>query len=136
MALYDIKKTLIQAYVDGSFALDTAYENRTFTKPASGPFAEVYILPNQPTVDTLGDAGRDLHTGILQINLNYPRNQGDGAILTKADAIRNYYEAGTRFSHEGQEVFIMSCGRSVGRLVDNHYQIVLTINWRAQTARG
>ena len=77
----------------------------------------------------------DGNTGFLQIDLNYPINAGAGAIVSKADAVAQYFKAGTRLAYGGQQVQIQSCGRSQGRQVDGFYRVSMTINWTAYVPR-
>lgn len=135
MSLTNIKAALVNAYVTGAFGLPTAYENRVFDTTPGVPWAAVHVLPAQPDVFTLGSSGRDEHTGILQIDLFYPLNTGDGAILAKADAIRTYFKAGTDFDYNGQTVTIRNSGRSGGRRDEGWYSIIMTIEWYAYTTR-
>ena len=135
MSLSNIKSALVNAYVTGGFGVPTAYENKNFEPDNSNAWAAVSLVPNQPSVATLGDSGTDSHDGFLQIDLNYPLDGGDGDALAKADEIRTHFKAGAKFSYGGQTVVISSCGRSRGREVQGMYQIILTINWYARTAR-
>lgn len=131
-----IDGALIDAFGDGAFGLNFASENRAFTPTAGTEWAELYVIPNQPEVASLGEDGQDIHTGLLQINLNYPAGAGAGAAKAKATAIRDYFYAGRAFAYSGQSVEIVSAGRSaVGRNVDSWYQLIVTISWRAWTIR-
>lgn len=130
-----IETALKQSYVDGAFGLSTAYQNVAFDPSGSDRYAELYVLHNQPSVATLGGSGEDAHDGILQINLNYPTGKGPADVDTKAAAIEAYYKAGTRFTYNGQEVFIRSSGRSIGRQIDGFYQVIVTVFWEARTQR-
>ena len=131
-----IDSALIQAFTDGAFGLSWASENRAFTPTAGTAWAELFVIPNQPSVASLGDDGYDLHDGILQINLNYPADTGAGAAKAKATAIRDYFYAGRSVLYSGQYVEVVSCGRDrAGRSVDSWYQIVVTVFWRAWTNR-
>ena len=136
MSLLKIKSTLLQAYVDGAFGLSTAYENRQFEPTTGTPWAAVYVLPNQPSAFSLGSNGSDEHDGILQIDLNYPTGNGDGAVLAKADAIRAVFKHGVSFTLDSQAVSIRQCGRSGARIVDGYFKEIITINWTARTLRG
>lgn len=135
MSFAKIKSALVSAYETGAFGLPTAYENRDFDPINTGPWAAVYVIPNQPEVATLGSIGTDQHEGILQIDLNYPAGAGDGDVLTKADEIGAVFKAGTYVDHDGQQVYIVGCGRSQGRRELGMYRISLTIEWYARTAR-
>ena len=131
-----IDSALVQAFVAGSFSLSVAYENDGFNPVTGTPYAELFVLHNQPSVNTLGDGGQDLIDGIMQININYPLDDGSGNAKVKATAIRDFFVAGSRFTFSGQEVFITSAGRNgSGRREGNWYQIIITIQWEARVTR-
>jgi hypothetical protein len=130
-----IDSALIQAYTDGAFGLAWASENRDYEPTAGTAWAEIYMLPNQPSVASLGDDGLDIHDGVMQINLNYPAGQGAGGANQKATAIRNYFYAGRSFAYSGQSVEIVSCGRGPGRVIDSWYRVPVTLFYRAWTSR-
>jgi hypothetical protein len=142
-AFKNISQALIDRYRAGAFFTEllTIYENEAFnsvTKPKpsiSTAWASVLIVPNQPSVESVGDGGMDGHTGFMQIDLNYPANAGAGSVVTKADNVAQYFKAGTRLAYGGQQVQIQSCGRSQGRPVDGWYRVSMTINWTAYVPR-
>jgi hypothetical protein len=137
-AFTNISLALIARYRSGAFFTDalTSYENVAFAKPAiSAPWASVFVVPNQPTIESVGEGGVDGHTGFMQVDINYPSNGGSGAAITKADSVAQYFKAGTRVAYGGQQVQIQSCGRSQGRPVDGWYRVSLTINWTAYVQR-
>jgi len=113
------------------------YENSNDHDPrADTPWFEFFLIPNRPSVVTLGDEGLNEHTGIVQINLNYPLHEGSGAVLQKADEVSNLFKAGSRHTYQGQTVSIISCGLDgSGQIVNGFYQAILTIQYRAQTPR-
>lgn len=134
----NISLALIAKYRSGAFFTDslTAYENASFVKPANTTaWAAIFIVPNQPTIESVGDGGMDGHTGFMQVDVNYPSNGGTGAAIAKADSVAQYFKAGTRIAYGGQQVQIQSCGRSQGRPVDGWYRVSLTINWTAYVQR-
>ena len=135
MSLAQIESALIAAYEGAGLGLATAYENRDFDPPNESAWAALYVIPNQPEVITLGNGGEDDHSGILQINLNYPLNAGNGAVLAMADAIRDVFEAGVDLTYEDQVVVITGCGRSSGARELGMYKIILSITWYARTTR-
>jgi hypothetical protein len=87
------------------------------------------------SVNTLGDAGDDLHTGIFQIDLNVPPNTGTGALLGYADTLRTAFKAGTTATHGMQSVLILSCSRSKLSQGGGWLTISMSISWRAYTPR-
>lgn len=113
------------------------YENTNdYTPKADTPWFEFFMIPNRPVVVTLGDDGLNEHTGIVQINLNYPLHEGSGSMLQKVDEVSALFKAGSRHSYQGQTVSVISCGLDgSSQIVNGFYQSVLTIQYRAQTPR-
>lgn len=137
MSFSKIRSALIQgAQAVNLGGIPMAFENAAFNKPANSPWASVFVLPNQPSVGSLGSGGTDVHTGIMQVDVNVPVGSGESVILQKADAVSAYFTAGKRLIYNAQEVLVRSCGRSSGRNVDGWYRISLTIDWYAQTPRS
>ena len=130
-----IDSALMQAFVDGAFGLSTAYENVPFEPVVGAPWAQLFILPAQPTANTLGAGGQDLIEGLFQINLNYPIGDGAGLAKQKANEIREYFYAGRVFTYAAQDVFISSAGRGISQNIDSYYQIILTINFQSRVTR-
>lgn len=130
-----IDSALLQGFTSGTFGLPWASENRAYAPAAGTAWAEVFILPNQPSVASLGGGGLDAHDGIMQINLNYPAGDGAAAAKQKATTIRAYFYAGRIVSYGGQDVEIVSCGRGPGRNVDSWFRVPVTVQWRAWTTR-
>jgi len=128
----------MQGVVDATLGMPIGIENASFpNKPTDGsPWAAVFILPNQPSVATLGYEGEDAHDGIVQIDLNYPLGKGEAAVRAKADQVASFFKAGRRLSYQGAYATVSSCGRSRGREVDGWYRVSMTITWFARIPRN
>lgn len=137
MSISTARSALVKAFVDGAFFAqeDTAYENMAFTPRAAQPWCKVSFVPAQPVVSTLGSGGSDRLDGFIQFDLNYPLNCGTKQVDDKAEALRNTFTAGARFSYSGQEVIIASCGRSQGREVGGFYRVSVTVIFYAHVIR-
>lgn len=135
MSLSKVEQALLTAVGTALNAIPTAYENVKFDKPSGSKWASVYFIPNLPSVETLGGAGQDMVDGIVQIDLNYPMDQGDATARADFETIRGSFKAGTRLTQSGQQAVVLSCGRSSGRPVDGWYRIVITIGWYALIPR-
>lgn len=128
---------LMQGVADAPMGMPYAVPNAPFEKPGSDPWGKVIILYNDPRVATLGADGQDGHTGILQIDLNYPLLTGDAAVMAKADELSNFFTAGKRLAVGGaNQLTITSCGRSHGREVDGWYRVSVSVAWEARVARA
>jgi hypothetical protein len=140
MSARNIEKALLTSWVafagDSNTYIDTAYENDNFEPINGTPWAQVFFLPEQPKAVTLSGTGEDEHTGIFQINLNYPKSAGAGAASDMAALIFEHYQAGARFAFSGQEVLVLSCGRAGGRNDGDWYIVPITIDFLSRTARS
>jgi hypothetical protein len=135
VSLNHVQRAIIGAVSTSLGAIPAAYENEKFTKPSDAKWAEVFFMPNDPSVETLGAEGQDLTDGIVQINLNYPVGTGGAAARSDFENIRASFPAGARPAYNGQEAVILSCGRSPGRVVDGWYRVSITISWYALIPR-
>lgn len=127
----------MQGVADSPLGLPYGVENAPFNKPSKlEPWAATFVLPNQPSVATLGAEGQDAHDGVLQIDLNYPLNTGDKDVMSKADELTDFFKAGKRLAHSGVELTVASCGRSRGLEVDGWYRVSMTIAWFARVSRN
>lgn len=112
-----------------------AFENVAFTPPSAQPWFSVFYIPSEPQVATLGAGGEDRVEGFLQIDLNYPTGTGEAALNAKYDELQSCFTAGARALYQGQEVVIVSCGRSGGRNVDSCFRVSVTVRFYANVNR-
>lgn len=137
MSIVKVRNALAQAFKVGAFFADdkVAWENLAFTPPKNAPWSAFWFFPGKPIVGSLGAGGADEWRGFVQVDLNYPQNDGVLDIGTKAVAIGIVFKAGARFAYSGQEVVILSCGCSEGRIVNNYYKVSITIQFYAHITR-
>lgn len=137
MSLSNVYQALRVAYLEGNFftSAKTEFENLAFTPPTAEAWASFYFVPSQPVVATLGTRGDDRYDGFVQIDLNYPLNSGANPVRAMGDSITNRFTAGRRFSYSGQEVVIVSCGCSQGRVVNSFYRVSVTVVFYAFVTR-
>lgn len=133
----NIRSALMAAYQAASTGLDTAYPNKKFDQPSGDTaWAQLFVLTGQSEPETLGDKGEDYHSGILQINLNYPVNKGEGAVTAMADTLSTHFRAGQRSAHNGQEVIFRGASRNGGRVVNGWWQVIVSVRWYALAPRS
>jgi len=137
MAVFDdISKALKGIMLDNDFSLPVIYENAfDEAQPIGTAFLAIFQLPAQPTQATLGDAGCDLHTGIFQIDINYPSGEGMALLVQKADEINAVIKSGATFTNNGLNVRINNVG--ISRLVvsDGLATINITIEYNSFSTR-
>lgn len=137
MSVAKIQSALAQAFLATGLFPETniQQENVEFEAVSGEPWAALYFFPGQPTVATLGQHGDDRFDGFLQIDVNFPTNSGAGAALAMGDSLRTTFTAGARLSYSGQEVVIVNCGCSQGRIVNGFYRVSVTVVFYAFVTR-
>ena len=132
MSQYEIKKALVTKLLSLTLpALN--YDNLASTEVV--PFVDVFIFFSQPSVATLGADGEDGQSGFLQLTLNMPIDDGDGATFALYETIAQEFKAGSKCLFGDQQVTISNCGKGSGITQDGKYITPITINWYARTRR-
>lgn len=116
---------------------NTAFENVAFDPSTKDVWFSFSYIPNQPTVATLGDAGTDEITGLVQVDYNIKAGRGKQGLQAIENALRESFTAGKRFVEAGCIVRITSCGRNAsGRLVDGFYRYIFSIVFESRIPRN
>lgn len=114
----------------GKFGVDLSDEEK-----GDGLWVQPHHLPGKVAPVTCGYQGEDNHTGILQIDINYPIGKGSGKLLQLADTVRQSFQAGDSFSYSGQKVKIRSCSISPTLEFGGFQRKHLTIVYYARSVR-
>lgn len=112
-----------------------AWENSRFNEESKEFWAAVFYRPNIPNGVTVGQGGKDLLTGFLQIDFNGPTNRGEGAHLEWERKARLYFPAGRAFNYGGQSVLVNQAGMSQSRVIGSNFRKSLTVAFRAHLTR-
>lgn len=110
---------------------------RAFTRPASGPWAQLTNLRAGADVASLGAGGMDEHVGVFQIDVNVPESGGNprATLLQHADQLRGYFVAGRRFTHSNQSVRVTRADVSQIRRVDGWQRVSVSVRYSAFSTR-
>lgn len=93
--------------------------------PNNVPWLRFFYLPNQPEQITLGANGQDTITGVFQIDVMTPKNNGDIQGLSIADTLcETLFKSGTTHTHNGVTVKIRSAGVKTGDDPNWHRHII------------
>lgn len=91
-----------------------------------------WIPGAHPDSDGIGASARTRHTGIMQINVCDPRDNGDVPASTEAERIMDCFPQGLQLAYNGQGVTITSCGRTGGMFDESGaYVVAIRIYWVA-----
>jgi len=136
MSFEDIQKALDVPLKTGVFGgLPVFLENSTSVPDISTPFLSGTILPIQPSQSELGPTGTDLHSGIYQISIYYPKGSGTGNINRKADEIASVYKPSVNFEWNTTCVRVNNIGRGLLRINKGWAILDLSVDWSSYIKR-
>lgn len=130
-----IHNTLIDSFNSGSFGLDAQFPNEKYEPTTEKEWAKISFLSSPPVVGTIGGTGDDYMSGIMQIDLKYPLNEGIYDANQKADSIRTYYKMGKKFTYSGVTISIQSNQVSQRGEVSGWYTVTCSINYTSYIGR-
>lgn len=111
MVYGELSSGLIKAVAGLNCGLPIQYEAVKFAN-AKTAFITMHQLPNETEMWTLGTVGCDRHSGILQLDINYPNNKGVDVIMAVVDQMNQYFYNGRVFAQTNINIRIdvMSIG--------------------------
>lgn len=133
-----IVSALTQAFKtinDSDLLLSVSWPSMPFSIPTNAAWASFYVIPSEPSVATLGAGGEDEFTGVAQVGLNFPLQQGVGPINAAYETLRAYFVAGKFLTYSDATVTVLRCGVSPVKQSDSYLQVFVSIYWRARLAR-
>lgn len=134
-AISEIQKVIYKAVQDGAFGLDVAYPNDTFDPTGSAGYLGLFLL-RAPTVQAeLGSEGCDLHTGLIQIDINYPQGKGDTLHAEMSDTINAWFRSGATFAGAAESVNIRNVSAGPLQIGQGWATLPLTIEYFAFSGR-
>jgi len=136
MSFENIQKALDTPLKTGSFGgLPVFLENTAAIPDISTPFLTGTILPTEPFQSELGPAGTDLHAGVYQISVYYPKDTGSADLNRKADEIAAVFKSGVNFEWETTCVRVNKIGRHPLRINKGWAILDLSVGWSSYILR-
>lgn len=111
------EKTLADWAAAQTPAIPVAYENVSFTPPATGPYLRCFLLPAD-TVDRTIAGSLTEYNGLFQVNVVCPAGTGPTAAEALTAAIAALFPAKSRLSFDGQTVMVATPMRERPALQD------------------
>lgn len=103
MSRRKIRAALELAIASMAPAIDTVYENTSYTPTNGKPYQKVFLLMNQPSNPTFGDSLKR-YTGVLKVILCYPTNDGTANVTARAELIEALFKRGASITKDGVTV--------------------------------
>lgn len=112
-------------------SLPVAWQNVSFTPPASGIYLRAFLLPaNTDSLDLEG--GHRLYTGVFQVSIVTPNGQGSGAAEQLAADLDAEFPCNLRLTSGLFAVQIVSpCSQGPMIQGDTHFMLPVSFRYRA-----
>jgi len=111
----DIDEIFNIAVLNAGFSIDVITENLDYSPNISTPYIAAFLLPLPTVQASLGSNGCDNQSGIYQLDINYPKDQGTTALKEMADEINGVFFSGANFSNSNLTVNIKNV--SINRVI-------------------
>jgi hypothetical protein len=123
MSIVNLRAALEIALNGMSPAIQTAWENNTFTPTHGTAFQRVHLLPAEPENPVYGgDFKREV--GILQVMLHYPLQVGPSTAAARAELLQTTFFRGAAFVYGGVSVIIQRTPEIAPALIEDNWYIV------------
>lgn len=128
-----INAALVSAYLASGVMPQerTAFEGVKFDPVTGQSWARLTDLPSGREPAAFGGANPVERTGILQVDLFYPKGSGTGPVLSDVDKAMAFYIPGKRLEYQGQTVLIRRAERSQIRTEEVWQSVAVSIYYTA-----
>jgi len=135
----------VTVFFDISAALDTqlntmaglppvAWHNKKYTPVQGTLFIRPTLIPATTTAATIG-AGSDFSTGLYQIDIFSPADEGKNEASTMSDTIAEQFKRDTELTYNARTVTIRSASQRVIGNSDGWYHYSVDVLYYAYTAK-
>lgn len=130
MTRTDLKKILIRKIVEYSTReeIDVAYPNKNYTPKVDSNWLQIFFLNSAPS-DTVLAEGYERINGIMQININVPKNTGTNKSDSIVDDLKEIFKTNGILRDSKNLVHLRKVYVSSEDYSDNWYTKFLTIEY-------
>jgi hypothetical protein len=133
MSTKNIYSALRTALNDSGIGIDIAWPNTSYDPTCGTPYCSTFLLPGEPDAAELGTRKTENVLGVFQIDLYFPVERGDGAMLDAVDLLKSTYGRGDSLSYGDSCVRILSAYPSGSPSVYENawFKQVFNVSWSA-----
>lgn len=110
---------------------EVAFPNESFERPDDGYWYELYFLPAEPVQIELGTEARSRWSGVMQINICVPKNDGIVPLNSRYDNIAALFRSGSIIDG----VRIRRTYRTSALDDGDYYVMPVSVEWQADLDR-
>lgn len=139
MSTANIRSALVEGYLEavGLPTPPTEYENIAFAPPSDCPlWIKLALLPVDDAPVSYGTTGENELTGILQLDVNVPKNAGEQRLQETLDNLRSFFTPGKPLVYSGVTVNVKRFVTSPSRQVDSWHRRSASVYYYARIKRN
>ncbi len=110
---------------------EIAFPNESFERPDNGYWYELYFLPTEPVQVELGSEARSRWSGVMQINICVPKNDGIVPLNSRYNNIASLFRSGSIIDG----VRIRRTYRTSALDDGDYYVMPVSVEWQADLER-
>lgn len=114
---------------------EVAWQNRRYAPTIGTLFLRPTLLPAETVGATVSDSGTDEQTGIYQVDVFAPADEGKNDAFAKADAIAEHFKPVTELTYNGRLVRCVSASIETPLNDGDWYQLPVIIRYLSYTAK-
>lgn len=110
---------------------EIAFPNKAFERPDDGYWYELYFLPAEPVQIELGSTARSRWSGVMQINICVPKNDGIVPLNSRYNKVASLFRSGSIIDG----VRIRRTYRTSALDDGDYYALPVSVEWQADLDR-
>lgn len=130
-----MQSALTESVVTAAIGLPTGWPQKDFSPPDNAGWAQVFFIGDDRFVASLGSGGQDEWTGIMQVDIHYPENDGPKNLSLKVGSLLEFFSAGRIFTKGGQPVKVRRSAPSGVRKDGASWVKSVSVYWSSWTNR-
>lgn len=135
---FEVDKAVIDAIkARNEFGIPVEYPSTILTNVPDNLWCALHILRSDTIPQTLGPTtiGENDNPGIIQIDIYYPKNKGQGNLLKKIDEVVSTFTIGASLVYNTTMLKLTNMNVSTIREVDGWIKCSISINYTVRSTR-
>lgn len=126
---YDKARAALDAQLEAYQSVDVAWENTKYTPVEGVGYLRPFLLPAEPRAATIGTQGVDRVSGLYQVDVAMPKDEGTGALMRKVDEIISQFARGSSLTSNGVTLTIERSWPAPAIARDTFYVVPVSVSW-------
>lgn len=135
---FEVDKAVIDAIkARNEFGIPIEYPSTVLRDVPDNLWGALHIIRSETIPQTLGPTtiGENDNPGIIQIDVHYPKNKGEGILLKKVDDVASSFAIGSSIVYNATMLKLTNISVSTIRHLDGWIKCSISINYTVRSTR-